>query len=942
MMDPSEFEGIIKNLDYFDEDGDDLELDHMPYSKQKFEIDNEIDKMFGEISLVCHEARDNIEKWTEAGLTNMVETLEQQALEYTALKEDYVKRRKVLASKVKTFTSSFVETDNSESNLDWKSECCSLIQSFKIEFDQLSKICRFAENAFLSTFKSIQNVPDPVITLQNTLNTFSKSKELITSHRDFIYELYEIIHKNYQNNSILNNQIDTKINSNISEQDIKERIQAETTEIKTYYTVLLRNNEQNLRDIYDKKSFEIQQQYEIIIDQKNSEISSLLSAMNDKKQQSIDAEQNETYLKLEVQRRQNLEDKIHTLSSEIIQIQNINQQIEKNLQNSLLQIQILEDQNKKINKEFDQKNKIHLQEYYLLRNKNQDLQNQLNERPPMNLNSLANKIGIISILNIPSNNNAANTINTTNNSNNNENMNNNNKNGTTTNNTTSSSSSSLPLPVTWNDIEQAIISQIRKCNAEATSSRVQYQSLYEQHSKLLEEYTTTKNVLEATEATVQTLETDLLEAYRIINANNSTSSSGVSTSTSHNDSSSKGDDNNNDNDMSFLMNSSTTTTTTRTTEINKNNTKRLNSTKSDHSKLSAVVIDKDTDNNDLKLISSINNNDTDFAALINQDDEEGEEELMNQQQPQQQSQQQLQGRRRNYDDQVEREGVGFEGIDVECGTIKEEDCPDMNTMTKNTKTNNTTAVSAATSVTSADRRHSSMLHAVQSQRDRFMQQVRERDKDISSLRMKWEQMQSDVNTLQSENGELYKRLRLLRVSQLTQTQSQTQTQLTHHHTDTAGRIRQSKSTSTSIASQNQPSLSVKQSRNIWDDQDSRNGMIDTNTDMDMDNLEMKYQQNYEAQLDPFKLEEIDRNLVISRMTIFERSILGIIKFFMLDKWTRHALVFYLILIHIFAFGYVIQVLNPELINDVDQIERNWKTSQFAVSALGEDIQPDVS
>ena len=64
--------------------------------------------------------------------------------------------------------------------------------------------------------------------------------------------------------------------------------------------------------------------------------------------------------------------------------------------------------------------------------------------------------------------------------------------------------------------------------------------------------------------------------------------------------------------------------------------------------------------------------------------------------------------------------------------------------------------------------------------------------------------------------------------------------------------------------------------------------------------------------------------VLARMNVFERGLAYVTKFFLADQWARHALMVYLLLVHLFALGYVMQVLNPQLISEVDRhIKDKW-------------------
>ena len=48
-------------------------------------------------------------------------------------------------------------------------------------------------------------------------------------------------------------------------------------------------------------------------------------------------------------------------------------------------------------------------------------------------------------------------------------------------------------------------------------------------------------------------------------------------------------------------------------------------------------------------------------------------------------------------------------------------------------------------------------------------------------------------------------------------------------------------------------------------------------------MDAKYQALYEAQIDPFKMEEMDRQMLLSKMNVFERCLASVTKFFMQDQ-----------------------------------------------------------
>jgi hypothetical protein len=192
-----------------------------------------------------------------------------------------------------------------------------------------------------------------------------------------------------------------------------------------------------------------------------------------------------------------------------------------------------------------------------------------------------------------------------------------------------------------------------------------------------------------------------------------------------------------------------------------------------------------------------------------------------------------------------------------------------------------------------------MLAAVQSQRDRYMKSSKEKDNELNDLKIKYDRIEEEKITLRSENLELYRRLRIVRANSRSTVNNNN------------GGYEESNSFVRGTPSKTRKSVN----------QSSFSGLISNSNE---DSLDLKYMNLYEDQIDPFKMEEIDRQNVISRLNIFERGLAYFMKYIMQDQWARQALMVYIFLVHFFAIGYVLQVLNPQLIEEVDLHQRqSW-------------------
>ena len=200
-----------------------------------------------------------------------------------------------------------------------------------------------------------------------------------------------------------------------------------------------------------------------------------------------------------------------------------------------------------------------------------------------------------------------------------------------------------------------------------------------------------------------------------------------------------------------------------------------------------------------------------------------------------------------------------------------------------------------------------MVVALRGQRDRFMKVAHTKESEVSALKYQLAGALETQSKLSGENLELFQRLRLLRASSRPPISSSRDLE--------EGRGRMSSSTGKSRR-RDTKGISLSAVKDDAEDESYKR--------VDGDDLERKYMHLYEEKIDPFKLEELDRQSLLSRMNVLERGLAYITRFFLNDQWARHALIVYLFLVHGFAICYVFQVLNPQLIEEVDnQMKAKW-------------------
>jgi len=215
----------------------------------------------------------------------------------------------------------------------------------------------------------------------------------------------------------------------------------------------------------------------------------------------------------------------------------------------------------------------------------------------------------------------------------------------------------------------------------------------------------------------------------------------------------------------------------------------------------------------------------------------------------------------------------------------------------------------------------SILNAVQSQRDRYMKSVTEKDAELTAMKVKYERLQDEQEELRNENLELYRRLRVLRVSSGNSSSSASSSSSAYSSIGSPSGVtlQQDFSVRSRNASSSYGGISNNTSK---DDSNSRGGGMG-------DALDAKYMNLYQQEIDPFRMEQFDKQVVLSRLNIFEQGLVYINKHVLQDRCARHALLAYLVFVHLLALIYVWKVLNPELIDEVDAHMRSkWSAETF--------------
>ena len=152
-MDPSEFEGTVERA------SDALTLtsleELLDNTQPKF-IKLDLEKESDELYVSVFKVKEALKKWDEVSLANLRLAWDEQAIKIAELKEEVSARKKTLAGKIRQFTNRYLVTEGEDEVEEIVVEGKDLVAAFKSEFDFVSTSSRFAETAFLSTYKILR------------------------------------------------------------------------------------------------------------------------------------------------------------------------------------------------------------------------------------------------------------------------------------------------------------------------------------------------------------------------------------------------------------------------------------------------------------------------------------------------------------------------------------------------------------------------------------------------------------------------------------------------------------------------------------------------------------------------------------------------------------------------------------------------------------------
>jgi len=334
MLGPDEFEGTVaRSQDALHLTSLEELLDTQP-KFTKLDLSKESDELYMSVFKV----KEALKKWDEVSLANLRLAWDEQAIKIAELKEEVAGRKKGLAAKIRHFSTQHLQ-DNGDGEDGGETAVVTdgkdLVASFKAEFDFVNTSSRFAETAFLSTYKILRDIPDPVEEAEACLTICIRAQEALKSAQEQLNAAAAALEQQgaaaaptaatatisvFSSSSATaaaNAEEAAAAKYEARREELESKHQSDLSDLRAKFDLDLRNREHALRSLFERQQLDLQQEAEQALARKEAEVASLLSSLNEYTQKSIESEERENMLASEANKRREIEERLRVTLTDL-------------------------------------------------------------------------------------------------------------------------------------------------------------------------------------------------------------------------------------------------------------------------------------------------------------------------------------------------------------------------------------------------------------------------------------------------------------------------------------------------------------------------------------------------------------------------------------------------------------------------------------------------
>ena len=522
-MDPSEFEGTVER-----EEGalDAGALETLLEPRLKFHR-LDLSKEIGDLHLSIYTLKESLTKYEELSIDSLAQEMGDQTVKLSGMRDEYLTRRKVLTAQVKAFSQEFL--GNGQNSPDpIISRCRELISSFKIEFDFLASLAKLSEAAFVASYQALKDMPDPASVVSDSLEVSLKAHEGLSSAQEQLNIADEIINETgskHGGQTASSTALAAKLEAEIAvmkqheeknNEELKQSYLNEISNLRSKFDLDMRTKELNLTNTFEMQQLELQQQFESTLSKRDAELASVMHSLQELQQRDLESEARAGALDSEIAKRRELEEKWRAAMLQASELDSANQDLSSRLEKATAGLARMGEEAESERREVDKEQRAQRQRLQELSARLEAATEALHSRPPADLSQLLENIGgslgsgsstselHSRLLQQVSHSTAAS-------------------------NADGGSNTGLDNEVnvsgrgiSWSEVEVLLIESFRKCDADATSSRVKLHEATQHVAQLQRECDRQAEQLAKQTTLVASLEADLLRAHRALEASNAT------------------------------------------------------------------------------------------------------------------------------------------------------------------------------------------------------------------------------------------------------------------------------------------------------------------------------------------------------------------------------------------------------------------------------------
>lgn len=230
--------------------------------------------------------------WVDIKLAELQVDMHDQALSISDSREEYIKRRKTLASNLRAFTS---EVLNESCTLELgiiQERTKNIIELFKKDFDFLAGICKNTETSYLSLYKLLRDAPDPHTVFEASFATIEQSIQTMHKAEKQIARLTKALEE--KEVECAENRLANQDDMLLTDGKYQAKLEASLVEVRARFAQELVNRERNLRDGLERSKFEAQERFEGLLARKEAELEDLQERLRRAEQQVASATDEKT------------------------------------------------------------------------------------------------------------------------------------------------------------------------------------------------------------------------------------------------------------------------------------------------------------------------------------------------------------------------------------------------------------------------------------------------------------------------------------------------------------------------------------------------------------------------------------------------------------------------------------------------------------------------